>query len=130
MSSVTVPEGMKVVSVSELTQQVKGLLEEGFRAIWVEGEIASLSRPSSGHLYLTLKDAQAQLRSVIWRAIAMRLRFEPKEGMEVIVRGRLSVYPPRGEYQLNIEELHPKGIGALELALRQLREKLFGLGYF
>jgi exodeoxyribonuclease VII large subunit len=130
MNSIAVPEGVKVVSVTDLTQQVKGLLEDGFPSVWVEGEIASLARPSSGHLYLTLKDAQAQLRAVIWRGVALRLRFDPRDGMEVIVRGRLSVYPPRGEYQLNIEELHPKGIGALELALRQLREKLFRLGYF
>jgi exodeoxyribonuclease VII large subunit len=130
MNSIAVPEGVKVVSVAELTQQVKGMLEEGFSSVWVEGEIASLARPSSGHLYLTLKDAQAQLRAVIWRGVALRLRFEPRDGMEVIVRGRLGVYPPRGEYQLNIEELQPKGIGALELALRQLREKLFRLGYF
>src|SRR5205085_10105513 len=80
--------------------------------------------------YLTLKDAGAQLRAVIWRGVALRLRFDLHDGMEVIVCGRLSVYAPRGEYQLIIEQLQPKGIGELELALRQLREKLFKLGYF
>jgi exodeoxyribonuclease VII large subunit len=125
-----VPEGIKVCTVSELTQEVKGLLEDGFPSVWVEGEVSNLARPNSGHLYLTLKDAQSQLRAVIWRGIALRLRFEPRDGLEVIVRGRLTVYAPRGEYQLVIEELHPKGVGALELALRQLREKLFRLGYF
>jgi exodeoxyribonuclease VII large subunit len=96
----------------------------------VTGEVSNLSRPSSGHVYFTLKDAEAQLRTVIWRSIVLRLRFDPREGQEVIARGRLSVYAARGEYQLVVEELHPKGLGALELALRQLKEKLFRLGYF
>jgi exodeoxyribonuclease VII large subunit len=130
MNAPLVPEGVKILSIGELTRAVKGLVEEGFSAVWVEGEISNLSRPSSGHIYLTLKDAEAQLRTVIWRGVALRLRFDPREGMEVIVRGRLSVYVPRGEYQFLVEELHPKGIGALELALRQLKEKLFRLGYF
>jgi exodeoxyribonuclease VII large subunit len=124
------PDGVKILSVSELTQAVRGVLEDGFPAVWVAGEVSNLARPSSGHLYLTLKDAEAQLRAVIWRGIALRLRFDLRDGQEVIVRGRLSVYAPRGEYQLLVEELQPKGIGALELALRQLREKLFRLGYF
>jgi exodeoxyribonuclease VII large subunit len=130
MSPAAVPEGVKVRSVSELTAEIKGLLEEGFASVWVSGEVSNLARPGSGHLYLVLKDGQAQLRAVIWRGIALRLRFDPRDGLEVIVRGRLTVYPPRGDYQLVIEELHPKGIGARELALRQLCERLFGMGYF
>jgi exodeoxyribonuclease VII large subunit len=126
----TLPDGVKVLSVSELTQEVRALLEEGFSSVWVAGEVSNLARPSSGHLYLSLKDAQAQLRAVLWRGIALRLRFDLADGMEVIARGRLTVYPPRGEYQLVIEEIQPRGIGALELALRQLREKLFMRGYF
>jgi exodeoxyribonuclease VII large subunit len=125
-----VPEGVKVLSVSELTRAIKGVLEDAFPSVWVAGEISNLARPSSGHLYLSLKDAEAQLRAVIWRSTGLRLRFEPKDGLEVIARGRLSLYAPRGDYQLVIEELHPKGLGALELALRQLKEKLFRLGYF
>jgi exodeoxyribonuclease VII large subunit len=121
---------VKVLSVTELTQAVKGLLEEAFPSVWVAGEISNLARPSSGHVYLTLKDAQAQLRSVLWRGVALRVRFDLHDGMEVIARGRLGVYQPRGEYQMVIEEIHPKGVGALELALRQLREKLFVRGYF
>src|SRR5947209_14939828 len=105
MKSASVPEGVKVLSVSELTQEVKGMLEDGFPAVWVAGEVSNLARPSSGHLYLTLKDAEAQLRAVIWRGIALRLRFDLRDGQEVIVRGRLSVYAPRGEYQLLVEEL-------------------------
>jgi exodeoxyribonuclease VII large subunit len=130
MNADMLPDGVKVLSVSELTQEVKGLLEDGFPSVWVAGEVSNLARPSSGHLYMTLKDGQAQLRAVMWRGVALRLRFDLRDGQEVIVRGRLSVYPPRGEYQLVIEELQPKGIGAQELALRQLKEKLFRLGYF
>lgn len=120
----------KIRSVSELTNEVKTLLEEGFASVWVTGEISNLSRPSSGHVYLTLKDAQAQMSAVLWRGVALRLRYELRDGLEVIVRGRISLYPPQGKYQLVIEQLEPKGIGAVELALRQLREKLFRLGFF
>jgi exodeoxyribonuclease VII large subunit len=123
-------DGVKVFSVSALTQEIKGLLEDGFPSVWVAGEVSNVARPSSGHLYLTLKDKEAQLRAVIWRGIALRLKFDLRDGQEVIVRGRLSVYAPRGEYQLLVEELQPKGIGAVELALRQLKERLFRLSYF
>lgn len=124
------PEGVKVLTIGELTRAIKGALEEGFGRVWVTGEVSNLSRPSSGHVYLTLKDANAQLRAVVWRSTGLRLRFEPRDGMEVFACGRLSVYAPRGEYQLAIEQLQPKGIGERELALRQLREKLSKLGYF
>jgi exodeoxyribonuclease VII large subunit len=130
MSAGMLPEGVKVLSISELTQEVKSLLEDGFPSVWVAGEVSNVARPSSGHVYLTLKDGQAQLRAVMWRGVALRLRFDLRDGQEVIARGRLSVYAPRGEYQLLIEELQPKGIGAQELALRQLKEKLSLLGYF
>jgi exodeoxyribonuclease VII large subunit len=125
-----IPQNVKILSIAELTRQVKNLLEDGFGQVWVAGEISNLSRPSSGHIYLTLKDAQAQLRSVLWRSAAVRNRFELREGLQVIANGRLTVYPARGDYQLQIEELHPKGIGAAELALRQLKERLQRLGYF
>src|ERR1700736_1576366 len=98
MNMPTLPDGMKVLSISELTHAVKALMEEAFPAVWVTGEVSNLARPSSGHLYLTLKDAQSQLRTVIWRGVGMRLRFDLRDGMEVIAGGRLSVYPPRGEY--------------------------------
>src|SRR5262245_27674622 len=110
MTDPLLPAGAKVREVSELTQEIKGLLEEGFAEVWVAGEISNLARPSSGHLYLTLKDAASQLRAVIWRGISLRLRFEPRDGLEVIARGKVSVYAPRGEYQLLIEDLHPKGL--------------------
>jgi len=130
MRNPAIPENVKVATVSELTRQIRVLLEEGFVSIWVSGEISNLARPSSGHLYLTLKDAHAQIRAVMWRSTARRLPFELREGLEVIVRGNLNVYPPRGDYQLIIDELHPKGVGAQDLALRQLKEKLARLGYF
>jgi exodeoxyribonuclease VII large subunit len=125
-----VRDNVKILSIGELTRAIKGLIEDGFCSVWVSGEVSNLSRPSSGHVYLTLKDAEAQLRTVIWRSVVLRLRYDLREGQEVIARGRLSVYPARGEYQLVVEELEPKGLGALELALRQLKEKLFRLGYF
>lgn len=120
----------KVLSVSELTRELKTLLEEAFPSVSVGGEISNLRRANSGHIYLTLKDAEAQLLAVMWRSAAARLRFDLHDGLEVVVHGRLEVYPPQGKYQLIIEELNPKGIGALELAFRQLREKLLQLGYF
>lgn len=123
-------DGPRTFSVSELTLRIKGLLESTFTSVWVAGEISNLSRPRSGHCYLTLKDDQAQLPAVLWRGTAGRLRFDLNDGLEVVCRGRLDVYPPRGRYQLIIEEIHPKGLGALELALRQLREKLAREGLF
>src|SRR5437899_5431090 len=108
MTSTFAPEGVKILSIGELTRQVKGLIEDGFSSVWVTGEVSNLSRPSSGHVYLTLKDAEAQLRTVIWRSVALRLRYDLREGLEVVARGRLSVYPARGEYQLVVEELEPK----------------------
>ncbi len=130
MKNLLLPEGVKVCTVSELTRAIKGLVEEAFASVWVEGEIVDLTRHRSGHLYFTLKDAGAKLRAVIWRSTSEWLAFDPRDGLEVIVRGRLSVYPPRGDYQLVIDVLHPKGIGAQDLALRQLKEKLAKLGYF
>ena len=125
-----IPETAKIRTVSELTLEVKALLEQGLSSVWVAGEISGLSRPSSGHIYFQLKDGAAQLRAVIWRGVGLRLSFDPANGQHVIARGRISVYAARGEYQLAIEELHPKGMGAQELALRQLKERLFRLGYF
>jgi exodeoxyribonuclease VII large subunit len=124
------PEGTRVLTVGELTRQVKELVEGNFLSVWVAGEVSGLSRPSSGHVYLKLKDSESVLNAVIYRGIALRMKFDLRDGMEVIVRGRLAIYVPRGEYQMAIEEIQPKGIGALELALRQLKEKLFSRGFF
>ena len=117
-------------TVSELTAAIKDLLETAFPAVWVSGEISHFSRPRSGHCYLTLKDEGAQISAVIWRATAARVPFELHDGLEVVCGATLSLYPPHGKYQLVIEEIQPKGIGALELALRQLRDKLAREGLF
>jgi len=119
-----------IFTVSELTQQIKDLLEDSFPAVWVAGEISDFARPRSGHCYLTLKDQRAQLPAVIWRSVASRIRFELHDGLEVICRGSVTVYGPQGRYQLVIQELHPRGIGALELALRQLHQRLAKEGLF
>jgi exodeoxyribonuclease VII large subunit len=120
----------RVYTVGEITREVKSLLEEAYPNLWVEGEVSNLARPPSGHLYLTLKDEQAPLRAVIYRGVALRIRFDLRDGMRIVVRGRLSVYEPRGDYQFLVEEVQPKGIGPLELAFRQLKERLSLRGYF
>lgn len=122
--------GSKPLTVAELTLKVKNAVESGFRDVWVVGQISNLSQPRSGHIYLTLKDPDAQLPAVVWKTTASRLRFGLKDGMEVICRGRLDVYPPQGKYQMVVTEMEPKGIGALELAFRQLHDKLARLGLF
>ncbi len=125
------PEDIQPLTISALTREVKTMLEGHYpQGVWVTGEVSNLSRPSSGHLYLKLKDSDSQLNTVIYRGVALRLRFDLQDGMEVIARGRLIVYVPRGEYQLQVEEIQPKGIGPLELAFRQLKEKLSVKGYF
>jgi exodeoxyribonuclease VII large subunit len=130
MSSHFPPPGVQVLSVGQLTREIKQLLEEARGIVWVEGEVSNLARPASGHQYLTLKDEEAPLKAMLPRGVALRLRFDLRDGMRVIVKGRLTVYTPRGEYQLQIEEIQPKGIGPLELAFRQLKEKLSLKGYF
>jgi exodeoxyribonuclease VII large subunit len=131
MSNLLPPDGVKVLRISELTREIKTLLEVTYpQGVWVTGEVSNLSRPSSGHVYLKLKDADSQLNAVVYRGVALRLRFDLQDGMDVIARGRLIVYVPRGEYQLQVEEIQPKGIGPLELAFRQLKEKLSVRGYF
>jgi len=124
------PPARDVVSVSALTAQLRALIEDSYPSVWVAGEVSNYTKASSGHMYLTLKDARAQLRAVLFRGVNVRMRFEPKDGLEVFARGRLTVYEPRGDYQFQIEELEPKGVGAAELALRQLKDKLLAKGYF
>jgi exodeoxyribonuclease VII large subunit len=130
MHSTFPPDGVRVLTVGELTRGLKEALEEGYSQVWVEGEASNLARPNSGHVYLTLKDEEASLRAVLYRGVALRLRFDLRDGLRVVARGRLTVYVPRGDYQLQIEEVQPKGIGPLELAFRQLKEKLSVQGCF
>lgn len=121
----------QVLSVRQVTALVRGALARGVPAtLHVLGELADLSRPASGHLYFTLKDASSELRAVMWRSSAARLRFAPEPGLEVIATGSIEVYEPRGLYQLVVARLEPRGVGALELAFRQLRERLAREGLF
>jgi exodeoxyribonuclease VII large subunit len=119
-----------ILTVTQLTSQIKDLLEGNFPDIWVEGEISNLSIPQSGHAYFTLKDDQSQIRSVLFRSSQRFLKFTLQHGMQVICRGRVSVYEPRGEYQLIIDYIEPKGVGALQLAFEQLKAKLEKEGLF
>ena len=118
------------LSISELTRQVKDLIEGNLPFVVAQGEVSNFVRAGSGHLYLTLKDESAQLRAVMWRGKASRLRFDPQDGLQVIAAGAMEVYAARGSYQLVIEELLPVGVGPLELAFRQLHDKLAAEGLF
>jgi exodeoxyribonuclease VII large subunit len=119
-----------ILTVTQLTNQVKGLLEGSFPDVWVEGEISNLSIPQSGHAYFTLKDEQSQVRAVLFRSSQRFLKFTLQHGLQVICRGRVSVYEPRGEYQLIVDYIEPKGVGALQLAYEQLKAKLEKEGLF
>jgi exodeoxyribonuclease VII large subunit len=120
----------KIFSVSELSQEIKNLLERQYPDVWVSGEVSNFRAAGSGHLYFTLKDASAQLRAVCFRNQARYLKFKPEDGISVIARGHLSVYESRGEYQLYVEYLEPAGLGALQLAFEQLKQKLAAEGLF
>jgi len=120
----------KVYSVSELTGLIKNMLEGSFPQVWVEGEIADFTRAHSGHLYFTLKDKDSQLRAVMWRSSANKVKFDLESGLQVICRGPVNVYEPRGTYQLIVDLVEPKGKGALQLAFEQLKDKLTKEGLF
>ena len=120
----------KFLTVSEISRGIRTSLEHKFSNIGVLGEISNVRKPSSGHIYLTLKDKNSQLQAVVFRNSASRIKFELKDGMEVISFGSITVYEPRGQYQLIINKIEPKGIGALQLAFQQLKEKLEKEGLF
>jgi exodeoxyribonuclease VII large subunit len=117
-------------TVSELTARIKQSLETDFGDVYVAGEVSRCTRAASGHVYMTLKDEGAVLSAIIWRDVASRMRFEVEEGLDVIARGSIDVYAPRGSYQLIISEIQPRGLGPLQLAFRQLVEKLEKEGLF
>lgn len=121
---------LPVLSVSELTYHIKEILEVTFPTVCVRGEISNCTRAGSGHVYLTLKDDTAQIRGILWRNTAQRLKFQVEDGLEVIATGGLEVYEARGAYQIIIREMWPQGLGPLELAFRQLCEKLSKEGLF
>lgn len=119
-----------VLTVSELTGLIRTSIESEFCDLWLEGEISNLRMPGSGHVYCTLKDDSSQIRAVLFRSSALRMRFTLQEGMCVVVRGRLTIYEPRGEYQIVLESVEPKGVGALQLAFEQLKARLAAEGLF
>lgn len=119
-----------VLTVSELTRNICFSLEENFSAVWVEGEVSNFKLHSSGHMYFSLKDEEAQVQVVMFRRENARLDFELKEGLKIVVFGRVGVYPIRGQCQLYAEKLEPKGVGALGLRFLQLKEKLSKEGLF
>lgn len=120
----------KPLSVSELTNSIRIALESRFAAVWVEGEISNFKAHSSGHWYFTLKDQNAQIRAKCFRSTNTRIRFRPTDGLHVRARGKLSLYAPRGEYELVVEALDPVGAGALRIAFEQLRDRLNAEGLF
>jgi exodeoxyribonuclease VII large subunit len=128
--AVSEPRGPKILTVGQLSQLIEATLETMFPALWVSGEITEVTRPKSGHVYFTLRDDMAQIRAVIWKSAAARLRFRPEEGQQVICQGGLDVYPPRGTYQLVVQHVEPRGLGAMQLALKQLQERLAAEGLF
>ena len=119
-----------ILTVSQLTGMLRTSIESQFGDLWLEGEVSNLRMPGSGHIYCTLKDEFSQIRAVLFRSTALRLKFSLQEGMCIIVRGRLTVYEARGEYQIVLDSVEPKGVGALQLAFEQLKARLTGEGLF
>jgi len=120
----------RILSVTELTIRVRDVLEQQVGEIWVEGELSNCRVWNTGHLYFTLKDASSQLRGFMFKSALRYLRFKPTDGTRVVARGRISVYEPKGEYQLVCEHLEPQGLGALQLAYEQLKKRLEAEGLF
>jgi len=124
-------QGQKhVYTVSELTKYIRAIVEDSFPGIWVEGEISNFIHHSSGHMYFSLRDSGATLRCAFFKHANIKLKFKPKDGMKVIIFGAVSVYEARGDYQLIVEDIEPKGVGALQLQFQQLKDKLQKEGLF
>src|SRR3989338_5186903 len=119
-----------VYSVSELTKYIRVIIEDSFPGVWVEGEISNFILHSSGHMYFSMRDATSTLKCAMFKRANEKLKFKLKDGMKVICFGSISVYEARGDYQLIIEEVEPKGIGALQMQFQQLKEKLTKEGLF
>ncbi len=120
----------KVFTVSELTEEIKCLLESKYTSVWVRGEVSNYRPAASGHLYFTLKDESAQIRAVMFKPQSRFLKFRPEDGLKVVAWGRIAVYSPRGEYQIILDTMEPVGLGSLMLAFEQLKEKLAAEGIF
>jgi exodeoxyribonuclease VII large subunit len=119
-----------VLTVSELTARIRALIETAIGDVWVEGELSNCKVWNTGHLYFTLKDSGAQLKGIMFRSALRGLRFKPEDGLRVVARGRISVYEPKGEYQVVCEHMEPHGVGALQLAFEQLKKRLQAEGMF
>ncbi len=119
-----------VLTVSDITRQIKFSLETKFPRVWVQGEISNFKQHTSGHLYFTLKDEGAQISGVMWRSRVASLPLLPEDGMKVIARGSITVYPPRGNYQIDCDQIQPVGVGELQLAFERLKKKLADEGLF
>ena len=119
--------GANIYTVTQVNHAIKLLLEDqdAFRNLYIQGELSNYKKYPSGHHYFTLKDADGVLSAVMFRSDAARLRFQPENGMKVIARGRISVYPQRGQYQMYVADMMPDGIGALTIAFEQLKQRLY-----
>ena len=118
------PREPRILTVAELTRRLKGAVEPVFADVWVAGEVGNLRRQPSGHVYFGLKDADATIDAVLWASTARRVRFDLRDGIEVVARGKVEIYAPRGRYQLVVQEVEPRGAGARAVALQQLKERL------
>lgn len=127
MNQLTEP---KIFTVRELTREIKHLIESAFTTVWVEGEISGFKHHHSGHMYFSLKDAEAVIKAAFFSRFNRGLKFDLKDGLQVVCLGKISVYEPRGDYQLYVERIEPKGLGALQMAFLQLKEKLAKEGLF
>lgn len=124
------PDANQTITISELTAQIKNLLEGNFQQVWVSGEISNFKHHYSGHMYFTLKDDSAEIKVVMFKGFNQYLRFKPEDGMQVLANGRLSIYEQRGQYQLILRQLEPSGIGTLYLAYEALKKQLAQEGLF
>lgn len=120
----------KILSVSDVNKAIRSTLENGFKLLWMKGEISNFKPHSSGHFYFSLKDSKAQISAIMFKGFNQSLKFRPRDGMEVIVRGKITVYEPRGNYQIFCEMMEPVGAGALQMAFEQLKKKLELEGLF
>jgi len=129
-SDITLNEEKHIYTVSELTSEIKNMLEKGFPYLWIEGEISNFKKPSSGHIYFTLKDMNCQIQGIMYRSSVARLPFAVEDGMKVLVFGKVTVYERGGQYQIMAQLMEPRGMGALQLAFEQLKRKLYEEGLF
>jgi exodeoxyribonuclease VII large subunit len=123
-------DGSPIYTVSQLTRQIRETLERHVGLVWLTGEVSNLRVPASGHCYFTLKDASAQIAAVMWRTLAETLKFKMAEGLSVLAQAEVTVYEPRGQYQISVRRIEPLGVGALQLAFLQMKERLEKEGLF